>query len=80
MKRSTTLLTTGDKMDRQQMTDHDLLIRIDERTENMEDHDERIRELEKNQNKIMGIVVVIGSAITVLMNLLFHFWDSIRWK
>ena len=67
-------------MDRQQMTDHDLLIRIDERTENMEDHDERIRELEKNQNKIMGIVVVIGSAITVLMNLLFHFWDSIRWK
>jgi len=48
--------------------------------ETFKEHDERIRDLEQNQSKIMGIVVAIGSVITVILNLLFHFWDKIRWK
>ena len=61
------------------MEDHDLLIRIDERMERVEGmldggketfktHDERLRDLERNQSKIMAIVVGIGSIITLGLN------------
>ena len=61
------------------MEDHDLLIRIDERMERVEGmldggketfktHDERLRDLEQNQSKIMAIVVGIGSIITLGLN------------
>ena len=59
-------------MDRQQMTDHDLLIRIDERTENMEtrqdNHADRLRTLEQSHSKIAGIVLAVGAGITLAMN------------
>ena len=70
-------------MDRQQMSDHDLLIRIDERTERTEEqvtnHADRLQELEQNHSKIMGIAIAIGSAITIGLNAIFHLWDKI-WK
>ena len=31
-------------------------------------HDARIRNLEQNQSKVMGIVVTVGSMITIAMN------------
>ena len=70
--------------DRQAMSDHDLLIRIDERTERMEDrvtnHSGRLRQLEQNQSRAVGIVVAVGSIITVLTNLAIQLWDKIRLK
>lgn len=70
-------------MDRQQMTDHDLLIRIDERTENMEqrqdNHAGRLRTLEQNHSKIAGIVIAVGAGITIVMNLLIGLAGKI-WK
>ena len=71
-------------MDRQQMTDHDLLIRIDERTEGMEDrvtdHADRLRELEQNNSKIMGIVIAVGAGVTTGIHILMWIWDQIRLK
>lgn len=59
-------------MDRQQMSDHDLLIRIDERTENMEtrqdNHADRLRTLEQNHSKIAGIVLAASAGITLAAN------------
>ena len=61
------------------MDDHDLLIRIDERMERLEsmlkegqrtfrNHDARIRNIEQSQSKVMGIVITVGSMITVAVN------------
>jgi len=59
-------------MDRQQMSDHDLLIRIDERTENTEErlgnHADRLRSLEQNHSKIAGMVLMIGAGVTLAAN------------
>ena len=70
--------------DRQAMSDHDLLIRIDERTERMEDrvtnHSGRLRKLEQNQSRAVGIVIAIGSLITLLMNAAIQLYDKIKWK
>jgi|LGOV01.1.fsa_nt_gb hypothetical protein len=73
------------------MEDHDLLIRIDERMDNIEamlnggketfkTHDERIRDLEQSQSKIMGIVIVIGTAAASGIHVVLWLWDKIRWK
>lgn len=73
------------------MEDHDLLIRIDERMERVEEmldggretfqtHDLRIRELEQNHSKIMGIVIAVGAGVTTGIHLLIWLWDQIRWK
>ena len=72
------------------MEDHDLLIRIDERMERVEEmldggretfqtHDLRIRELEQNQGKIMTYVIAIGSAITIGLNAVLHLVGKL-WK
>ena len=72
------------------MDDHDLLIRIDERMERVEamldggkktfqSHDERIRDLENNQGKLMTYVVAIGSAITVGVNAIIYLLGKL-WK
>ena len=70
-------------MDRQQMSDHDLLIRIDERTEGMTDrvdnHADRLRTLEQNHSKIAGMMIAIGTAVTIALNAIFHLWDKI-WR
>lgn len=42
-------------------------------------HDKRLRDLEKNQSKIMTYIVVIGSGIALGMKALFALWDKI-WK
>lgn len=43
-------------MDRQKMTDHDLLIRIDERMDNVQDHLAKINNrLEKGEDRIDGL-------------------------
>lgn len=42
-------------------------------------HDERLRELEQNQSKIMTYIVAIGSAITIGINGLFWLAGKI-WK
>lgn len=72
------------------MEDHDRLIRIDERTDAIETmlksgretfktHDERLRDLEQNQSKIMTYIVLIGSGIALGMKALFALWDKL-WK
>ena len=53
---------------------------LDGGKETFKEHDKRIRELEQNQSRIMGVVVAVGSVITIILNILFHFWDKIRWK
>lgn len=69
--------------DRQQMTDHDLLIRIDERTEGttdrVENHAKRIRTLEQNHSKIVDAVIMIGAGVTIIVNIMFHILDRV-WK
>jgi len=69
--------------ERQQMSDHDLLIRIDERTERTEErlnnHGDRLRDLEQNQSKLTAYIVAIGSGITIALNWIWHTWDKI-WK
>jgi len=42
-------------------------------------HDARIRNLEQNQSKVMGIVVTVGSMITIIMNGLFWMISKV-WK
>jgi len=42
-------------------------------------HDARIRNLEQNQSKVMGIVVTVGSMITIIMNGLLWIVNKI-WK
>jgi len=73
-----------EKPDRQQMSDHDLLIRIDERTENMDErvdsHANRLWDLEQTHSKIMAYVVIVGATITFGLNVIFNLWDKIRWK
>jgi len=72
------------------MEDHDLLIRIDERMERVEimldggketfkTHDERLRDLESGQSKIMTYIVAIGSAITIGCNAALYLLGKI-WR
>lgn len=72
-----------ESIDRQQMSDHDLLIRIDERIEGttarMGNHADRIRTLEQNHSKITGIMITIGAGLTIIINVIFNLWDRI-WK
>ena len=42
-------------------------------------HDARIRNLEQNQSKVMGIVVTVGSMITIALNGLMWLAEKI-WK
>lgn len=57
--------------------------RLDEQDSELEDvrkeHDGRLRELEKNQSRIMTYVLLLGSAITVGLN---FFWEIVHkiWK
>ena len=44
------------------------------------DHEERLRKLEQNQSRAVGIVVAIGSLATIIANILIQIWDKIRWK
>ena len=57
--------------------------RLDQQDEELEElkcqHDERLRELERNQSKIMAYVVVIGSGIALGMKAMFALWDKL-WK
>ena len=52
-------------MDRQQLTDHDLLIRIDERlekiTEQQECHTKKITQMKTTQDKWSGIMLALGA-------------------
>ena len=46
-----------------------------------ESHDVRLRDLERNQSKIMAYVVLIGSGITIALNWLFSFGEKLHlWK
>ena len=54
--------------------------KLESGSETFKDHDERLRKLEQNQSRAMGVVVAIGSIITLLMNLAIQIWDKIRWK
>jgi CO dehydrogenase/acetyl-CoA synthase beta subunit len=47
--------------------------------ETFKDHDERLRELEQTQSKIMTYIIAIGSAITIAVNAAIHFIGNI-WK
>ena len=49
-------------------------------SETFRDHDKRLRHLEQNQSRAMGVVVAIGSFITLLVNLAIQLWDKIRFK
>lgn len=42
-------------------------------------HDERLRELEKNQSRLMTYVLLIGSAITIGLNFFWEVYHKI-WK
>ena len=49
-------------------------------SETFKDHDERLRKLERNQSWAVGVVIAVGSIITVLINTIIQIWDKIRWK
>ena len=72
------------------MDDHDLLIRIDERMERVEDmldggkemfrtHDDRIRDIEQNQSKFIGVVIAVGSLVTIGLNAVLYLLGKL-WK
>ena len=72
------------------MDDHDLLTVISEKTSRIEsmleggketfkEHDERLRQLEQNQSKIMTIVLSVGAIITLVVNAFIHLSGKI-WK
>ena len=52
---------------------------LEEWRKTFRNHDARIRDLEQNQSKVMGIVVTVGSMITIIMNGLFWMISKV-WK
>ena len=54
--------------------------KLESGSETFKDHDERLRHLEQNQSRAMGIVIAIGSVITILINLAIQLWDKIKFK
>ena len=54
--------------------------KLESGSETFKDHDKRLRKLEQNQSRAMGIVIAIGSIITLLMNAAIQLWDKIKWK
>jgi len=52
---------------------------LDGGKETFQAHDERIRELENNQGKIMTYIVAIGSTITLGLNAALYLFGKI-WK
>jgi len=52
---------------------------LEEGRKTFRNHDARIRDLEQNQSKVMGIVVTVGSMITIIMNGLFWMISKV-WK
>ena len=54
--------------------------KLESGSETFKDHDKRLQKLERNQSRAMGIVIAIGSIITLLMNLAIQLYDKIKWK
>lgn len=42
--------------------------KLESGAETFKDHDERLRDLEQNRNKIAGIVIAVGAGIALAMN------------
>ncbi|RJS72488.1 hypothetical protein CW696_02810 [ANME-2 cluster archaeon] len=52
---------------------------LEDGRETFRNHDARIRNLEQNQSKVMGIVVTVGSMITIVINGVLYLLGKI-WK
>ncbi len=50
----------------------------EELQEQKKDYNRRLNIVEQNQSKIMTYIVLIGSAITIGLNIVFHLGDKIR--
>ena len=49
-------------------------------SETFKDHDERLRKLERNQSWAVGVVIAVGSVITIIVNVIIQVYDKIKWK
>ena len=54
--------------------------KLESGSETFKDHDKRLRKLEQYQARAMGIIIAIGSFITLLMNAAIQLWDKIKFK
>ena len=54
--------------------------KLESGSETFKDHDKRLRKLEQYQARVMGVVIAIGSIITLLMNAVIQLYDKIKWK
>ena len=49
-------------------------------SETFKDHDERLRKLEQNQSRAVGIMVAVGSVITIIVNVIIQLYDKIKFR
>ena len=54
--------------------------KLESGSETFKEHDERLRQLERDQSRAVGILVAVGSVITILINLAIQLYDKIKWK